>query len=279
MIIAHRFRTKYSQPPFPPRSPSPQNTFFSRISTPPSERYRAKGKHRNLRGELRQSLSLQSGAEDQLQNELDCSSGDTPSDIANSLWNAGVIEWAGAGADEKMSPKLWPSAPFLPRASATRQAAPSHQQLYHRLNILTTNFSTQSSLPSSFGRSISPRRRPPARKKRPHKGTIATTTEDRASRGVALQSATNDDLFEVVMLTAIKADTELYYKVLRYEPIDFNVFLDLAIGQDLPTIKLVCKLRTFLDRQVCLQYALASQCSLRPADHSFLYEERSLTES
>lgn len=81
------------------------------------------------------------------------------------------------------------------------------------------------------------------------------------------------------MLTAIKAHTELYYKVLRYEPIDFNVFLDLAIGQDLPTKKLVYKLRTFLDRQVSLLCPLASWYSLRPADHSFLYEESSLTES
>ena len=226
---------------------------------------------------MRQSLSLQSGAEDQLQNELDYSFGDTPSDIANSHWDAGVIEWAGAGADEKMTPKLPPSASLLRCTSATKPAAPSPRRLYHRLDILRTDFSTQSPLPSPFGRSISPRRRSPVRKKRSRNPTIATTTEDRASRGVALQSATNDDLFEVIMLTAIKANTELYYKVLRYEPIDFNVFLDLAIGQDLPTKKLVYKLRTFLDRQVCLLCALTGQCSLRPADYSFLYEERSIT--
>ena len=167
-----------------------------------------------------------------------------------------------------MTHKLWPSA-SLPCAPATNPAAP--RRVYPRLDVLRTNFSTQSSLPPSFGRPISPRRRSPARKKRPRKLDIATTTEDRASPGVALQSATNDDLFEVIMLAAIKADTELYHKVLRYEPIDFNVFLDLAIGQDLPTIKLVYKLMTFLDQQVCFLCALPSQCSLQSADHSFLW--------
>ena len=122
------------------------------------------------------------------------------------------------------------------------------------------NYSTQSSLPLPFGRPISAGRRSPARKRRLRKAKIATTTEGRASPGVALQSAADDGLFEVVMLSAIKANTELYYKVLRYEPVDFNVFLDLAIGQDLPTKKLVYKLRAFLDRQVCLLCALTSQC-------------------
>lgn len=125
------------------------------------------------------------------------------------------------------------------------------------------NYSTQSSLPLPFGRPISPRRRSPTRKKRPRKAKIVTTTEGRASPGVALQSAADDDLFEVVMLTAIKANTELYHKVLRYEPVDFNVFLNLAVGRDLPTKNLVYKLRAFLDQQVCLVCLFASRCSLR----------------
>jgi hypothetical protein len=268
--LPHGLQAQCSQPPLPPRSPSPQNTIFSRISTPPSERYRTKGKHHTLRRELRQSLSLQPGVEDQLQNELDCSFGDTPSDIANSHSNVGVIEWAGAGATGKMTPKLWPSTPFSPCALVTKPASPSPQRLYPRPNVLSTNFSTQSSLHIPFDRPISRRRRSPARKKRPRKATIATTTEGRASPGVALQSAASDGLFEVIMLTAIKANTELYYKVLRYEPVDFNVFLDLAIGQDLPTRNLVYKLRAFLDRQVCFLCALISQYSLRSTDHSFL---------
>lgn len=133
------------------------------------------------------------------------------------------------------------------------------------------NFSTQSHLPLSFGRPITPRRRSPARKKRLRKAKIITTTEGRASPGVALQSAADDDLFEVIMLTAIKANTELYHKVLRYEPVDFKVFLDLAIGQDLPTKRLVYKLRTFLDQQVCLLCLLTGRCSLWSTDYPFLW--------
>jgi len=213
--------------------------------------------------------------EDQLQSELDCSFGDTPSDIADSHRNSGVIEWAGAGAEGKTSSTLWPSKPFSPCVPAIKSASPSPRQLYPGPNILSTNLPTQSSLPLPFGRPISPRRRSPARKKRPGKAKIA---KGRASPGVA---AADDDLFEVIILTAIKANTELYYKVLRYEPVDFNVFLDLAIGQDLPTKKLVYKLRAFLDRQVCFLCALASRYSLLSADHPFLWsnQERPVTES
>lgn len=221
---------------------------------------------------MRQSLSLRSGAEDQLQNELDSEIGERPSEIADSWgdWDAGVIEWTGAEADEKMIPELWPSTPPS-HTPATKLAAPSTRRLYPHLNVPRLNFSTQSSLPLPFGRPISPRRRSPARKKRPRKAKIITTTEGRASPGVALQSAADDDLFEVIMLMAIKANTKLYHKVLRYEPVDFNVFLDLAIGQDLPTKKLVYKLRTFLDQQVGLLYSLISRCSLRSTDYPFLW--------
>ena len=213
---------------------------------------------------MRQSLSLQSGAEDQLQNELDYLTGETPGDIADP-WgdsNTGVIEWAGAKAEENG---------FSPRTPATKLAAPSTQRLYYHLDVPRMNYSTQSLLSLPFGRPVSPRRRSPERKKRQRKAKITTTMEGRASPGVTLQSAADDDLFEVLMLTAIKANTELYHKVLRYEPVDFNVFLDLSIGRDLPTKKLVHKLRAFLDRQVCLSCLLASRCLLQLTDHSFLW--------
>jgi hypothetical protein len=271
--FAYRLRTKCSQLPLPSWSPSPQK-ISSRISTPPSERYRAKGKHRTLRSELRQSLSLHSGAVDQLQNELDCFSGDTPTSIADSWedWNAGVIECAEARAEENTIPRLWLStSPSLCSSAATKLAIPSTQRLYPHLDIPIMNYSTQSSLPLPFSRPISQRRGLPVRKKHLRKVKIATTTEGRASPGVALQSAADDDLFEVVMLSAIKANTELYHKVLRYEPVGFSVFLDLAIGQDLPTKRLVYKLRTFLDRQVSLPCLSASRSSIRSTDYSFLW--------
>jgi len=196
-----------------------------------------------------------------------------PSDIADSWgdWNAGVIEWAGHEEEEKGTPKLWPATSFSPHTPATELATPNIRQLYPHLNVPRMNYSTQSPLPLPFGRPISPPRRSPTRKKRPRKAKIVTTTEGRASPGVALQSAADEDLFEVIMLTAIKGSTDLYHKVLRYEPVDFNVFLDLAIGQDLPTKRLVYKLRAFLDRQVCLLCLLASRCSLWPTDYSFLW--------
>ena len=269
-MFIYSIRTKHSQSLLPPRSPSPQNSILSQ----PSERFCAKGKHRTLRGELRQSLRLHSGAEDQLQNELDCAFGETPSEIADSWgdWNAWTIEWTGGGPDEKMIPELQSSA--SPSCTpATERAAPSTRRLDSHPGVPKMNFSIQPSLPLPFGRPISPRRRSPARKKPPRKAKIVTTTESRASPGVALQSAADDDLFEVLMLTAIKANTKLYHKVLRYEPVDFNVFLDLAVGQDLPTKKLVYKLRTFLDQQVCLLCSLTGQYSfsLLSTDYTFLW--------
>lgn len=65
--------------------------------------------------------------------------------------------------------------------------------------------------------------------------------------------------FDNLMQSAIRNDSSLYQKVLRYEPIEFNQFVYLAMGQGIPTGRLVKKLRQFLDNSVSFQLKLFSR--------------------
>jgi len=59
----------------------------------------------------------------------------------------------------------------------------------------------------------------------------------------------SDEVWERKMMEKIIRDTDLHLRILRYEPIHFDVFLQLAVEGSSSSGKLKLRLRSFLDKQ------------------------------
>ncbi|KAI0796610.1 hypothetical protein C8Q75DRAFT_741679 [Abortiporus biennis] len=66
----------------------------------------------------------------------------------------------------------------------------------------------------------------------------------------------DSELF-IKLKQSIMDDKELYGKVLRYEPVHFEVFLQLALDLNVPSRKLKHRVKSFLDKQAVHFYGLA----------------------
>ncbi|VDC06311.1 unnamed protein product [Peniophora sp. CBMAI 1063] len=64
----------------------------------------------------------------------------------------------------------------------------------------------------------------------------------------------DDDALEVEMKRLILADEALYLRILRFEPIHFDVFYELALSIGISDRKLKARVRTILDKQVISHY-------------------------
>ncbi|KAK7061934.1 hypothetical protein R3P38DRAFT_2493589 [Favolaschia claudopus] len=71
-----------------------------------------------------------------------------------------------------------------------------------------------------------------------------------------------DENWERELKEKILADNELYHRILRYEPLNFDIFVKLATDED-PTARLRLQLRSFLDKQAINFYGGEAQTSRR----------------
>lgn len=75
---------------------------------------------------------------------------------------------------------------------------------------------------------------------------------------ILLQGVQDQENFNNIMQERIKEDAELWHRVLRYEPVPFTEFLDMALATGAPKKNLTEKLRTFLISRVGIFWAFSS---------------------
>jgi hypothetical protein len=80
-----------------------------------------------------------------------------------------------------------------------------------------------------------------------------------------------DERWEFGLKEKILEDRDLHLRILRYEPINFDVFLKLATGEEIAGGRLIFKLRAFLDKQVGLVSDPSAMVCSGFSGHQFLW--------
>ncbi|CDO76252.1 hypothetical protein BN946_scf184470.g10 [Trametes cinnabarina] len=139
-----------------------------------------------------------------------------------------VPQTAGAGPSRLQGGSVAEEPPSLPR---------------HRLAPILKDVlaSAGTSVPASSSR-------PPTKKKRRKKAAASEESEAEAAKA----SDISQDELNVKMKEAILKDEALHLRILRYEPIRFDVFLQMAVDLGIPAKRsgLKGKVRAFLDQKV-----------------------------
>jgi hypothetical protein len=82
----------------------------------------------------------------------------------------------------------------------------------------------------------------------PTKGRRPTSPQKKTSRHI--MEDLEQEQFDAIMQQAIQKEMQLLLRIIRYEPVSIDEFVALAIGDSMPTGRIIFKLRTFLDSKV-----------------------------
>ena len=128
-------------------------------------------------------------------------------------------------------------------------------------------YTPERSIPVKATKATKPKNKKATRTKEDEAASVATSSESEAlvtkGKGKRMDKATKATKSKAIKLTedeidaqlkaSILSDTQLYHRILRYEPIPFDAFVDLVAGPDSGikvTGPLKLQVRAFLDKQV-----------------------------
>jgi uncharacterized protein YdaU (DUF1376 family) len=240
---------------FPPPCPETEYlqkpiSIFSGSGSRASEQYLpqsslGKGRHRDPRIALRQSLTLQNGEDDwvhDLQREIDNRESMAQwedagmIDVWRSEWHLTDLMGGGLIGDDIMDVD-----PALTKKRRARKPKGPSAEDTTTPGTPVKRHTMIRSLPSTTSS--------------PLKRNASTNLEGRASPSKTHSSdaldALDQDHFNHLMQVAIMNDKSLWQRILRYEPVNFTEFLDIALAARVPSKKLTDKLRVFLVSKVC----------------------------